>query len=256
MSINKKVLIIDNEHEFSSRLQNMIEQRNYEVLVVDNKTQAQEILHGKDIGLVILGTITPRTDMLYIYKWFKQNPDYQRVPLIIINEPGEPQLSLGWDINDDTGLPEDCFFKPIEPDKILHLIIKQMDRTLKKIKVLLVDDQEIVREGIRIILNQHEDIEVIGEARHGKDAIEKAIKLMPDVILMDIVMPGMNGLEATRQILQAWREARVLVLSQYDNEESIRASHKSGACGFLSKSSLTANLVSNVRTANRKDHMK
>jgi DNA-binding NarL/FixJ family response regulator len=251
MSFKKKVLIIDNEYKFRNRLQALIRQKNYDAIAVNNKIQALKMLQHKNVDMVVLGTITPKSDMLYVYHWFKHNPNYKDIPLMIINGPIEPELSFEWDKQEDTGLSSiDYFFKPIEPDIVMPFIEKHMNSASRKIKVLIVDDQELVREGIRIVLNLYKDIEVVGEAKHGEDAIEKTIKLMPDVVLMDILMPGMNGLEATRRIMEICREARVLILSQYDTDESIQASRNAGACGFISKSSSTAFLISSVRSAN------
>ena len=252
----KKVLIIDSEYKFSNRLQSLIRQNNYDAIAVNNKIKALKMLRRRDVDMVVLGTITPKSDMLYVYHWFKNNPDYKNVPLIIINGPIEPELSLEWDKQEDTGLALiDYFFKPIEPDRVMPFIEKHMNFDSRKIKVLIVDDQELVREGIRIVLDLYKDIEVVGEAKHGEDAIEKAIKLVPDVVLMDILMPGMNGIEATRHIVETCREARVLILSQYDTDESIRASRNAGACGFISKSSSTACLISGVRSANLRQNV-
>ena len=251
MSFKKKVLIIDNEYNFSNRLQALIRQKNYEAIAANNKIEALKMLRRRNVDMVVLGTITPKSDMLYVYHWFKHNPIYKNVPLMIINGPIESQLTFEWDKQEDTGLALiDYFFKPIEPDRVMPFIEKHMNSGSRKIKVLIVDDQELVREGIRIVLDLYKDIEVVGEAKHGEDAIAKAIKLMPDVVLMDILMPGMNGLEATRRIVEICREARVLILSQYDTDESIQASRNAGACGFISKSSSTAFLISSVRSAN------
>jgi DNA-binding NarL/FixJ family response regulator len=256
MSFKKKVLIIDNEHTFSNNLQSLIRQNDFDAIAVHNKIQALKMLRRKNVDLVVLGTITPKSDMLYIYHWFKHNPDYKNVPLIIINGPVEPELSFEWDKQEDTGLALiDYFFKPVEPDRVMPFIEKHMTSAMRKIKVLIVDDQELVREGIRIVLELYKDIEVVGEAIHGEDAIEKTIKLMPDVVLMDILMPGMNGIEATRHIVEICREARVLILSQYDTDESIQASKNAGACGFISKSSSTACLISSVRSANIRENV-
>ena len=84
-----------------------------------------------------------------------------------------------------------------------------------KIQVLICDDHTILREGIRLLLNAESDIEVIGEAVDGRDAVEKTRALKPDVILMDIAMPLLNGLDATRQIVRDHHDARVLVLTMY-----------------------------------------
>lgn len=256
MSLKKKVLIIDNEHKFSNRLQALIRQNNYDAIAVSNKIQALKMLRRRDVDMVVLGTITPKSDMLYVYHWFKHNPDYKNVPLMIINGPIEPKLSFEWDKQDGTGLALiDYFFKPIEPDRVMPFIEKHMNSSSRKIKVLIVDDQEMVRESIRIVLDIYKDIKVVGEAKHGEDAIEKTIKLMPDVVLMDILMPGMNGIEATRHIMKICREARILILSQYDTDESIQASRNAGACGFISKSSSTSCLISSVRSANLRQNV-
>jgi len=92
---------------------------------------------------------------------------------------------------------------------------------MDKIRLLVADDHAIMRDGIRALVGLHEDIEIVGEAATGQEAIAKAQELMPDVIIMDIAMPGLDGLEATRRILKANPKAKVLVLSQYDDKEYI-----------------------------------
>jgi DNA-binding NarL/FixJ family response regulator len=251
MLTGKKILIIDNERKFRYRLGELFRQKHYAVISVTNKTRALKLLDSKQFDMVILGTVTPKTDMLYLYKSFIRNPSCKEIPLIIINGPETSYFSAEPNIEGyENPARFNYFFKPIKADRILYFIEKQLDKTLKKIRVLLVDDQEMVRESIRIILDMHKDIEVIGEAKHGKEAIEKTIKLMPDVVLMDIIMPGMDGLEATRHIIKTWNDAKVLILSQSDSTETIRASCNAGACGFISKSSMTSHLISKVRSAN------
>ncbi len=122
---------------------------------------------------------------------------------------------------------------------------------MDKIKVLLVDDHAIMRDGIRALLSLDNDIEIIGEAGEGKEAIEKAQKLLPDVIIMDIAMPGMDGLEATRRILKLNPKAKVLVLSQYDDKEYILSAIKAGSAGFIPKRALGSELVSAIHAVNR-----
>lgn len=104
------------------------------------------------------------------------------------------------------------------------------------IKVLLVDDHNVVREGLRRILEMDDGIDVIGEARSGEEAIEKAVALSPDVIIMDLKMPGMDGITATREIRQRLPEVNVLVLTLYA-EDFVKQAVEAGASGYLLKDS-------------------
>ena len=111
------------------------------------------------------------------------------------------------------------------------------------IRVLLVDDHAIVRDGIRSLLTTEPDIQVIGEADNGRDGVRLAQQLQPDVILMDLVMPAMDGIEATRLIMDGQPQARILVLTSFDAEEKVFPAIKAGAKGYLLKDSDSADLV-------------
>jgi RNA polymerase sigma factor (sigma-70 family) len=117
------------------------------------------------------------------------------------------------------------------------------------IRVLLVDDEELVRSGFRLILESEPDFEVIGEAGSGADAVEATRKLDPDVVLMDVQMPEMNGLEATRQIAALGREesSRVLILTTFELDEYVYEALRAGASGFLLKRTPAAELVAAIR---------
>ena len=114
-------------------------------------------------------------------------------------------------------------------------------------RVLLADDQELVRTGFRLIL-ELADIEVVGEAADGREAVEAARRLEPDVALMDVRMPGMDGIEETRRIGQAALPTRVLVLTTFDLDEYVYAALRAGASGFLLKDVDRERLVGAVRT--------
>ncbi len=115
------------------------------------------------------------------------------------------------------------------------------------IRVLIVDDQMMVREGFTILLNAQPDIEVVGEAVDGRQAVAQVAALRPDVVLMDIRMPEMNGLEATRQIVAADDDAKVLVLTTYDLDEYVYQALRAGASGFLLKDASARQLADGVR---------
>jgi two-component system response regulator NreC len=122
-----------------------------------------------------------------------------------------------------------------------------------KIRILVVDDHTIMRDGIRALLSLHDDIEVVGEASEGKEALDKAQELMPDVVIMDIAMPGMDGLEATRRIRKKHPKIKVLVLTQHDNKEYIISVIKAGASGYVPKRALGSELVSAIRAVQQGD---
>ena len=112
----------------------------------------------------------------------------------------------------------------------------------------MVDDHAVLRDGVRALLDIHTDIEIVGEASEGKEAIEKTRELAPDVIIMDIAMAGMDGLEATRRITKKYPDVKVLVLTQHDNREYILSAIKAGAAGYMPKRALGSELVSAIRT--------
>lgn len=115
------------------------------------------------------------------------------------------------------------------------------------IRVLIVDDQMMVREGFSVLLNAMEGIEVAGEAVDGREAVEQVAALQPDVVLMDIRMPHMNGLEATREIVASDTEAKVLVLTTFDLDEYVYQALRAGASGFLLKDASARQLADGVR---------
>ncbi|MFE4592840.1 response regulator [Streptomyces laurentii] len=115
------------------------------------------------------------------------------------------------------------------------------------IRVLIVDDQIMVREGFSVLLGAMPDIEVVGEAVNGREAVERVAALHPDVVLMDIRMPEMNGIDATREIVAADEDAKVLVLTTYDLDEYVYQALRAGASGFLLKDASARQLADGVR---------
>ena len=119
------------------------------------------------------------------------------------------------------------------------------------IRVLIVDDHAIVRKGIRALLAEFGDIEVVGEANDGQEAIDQAGVLNPDVILMDLVMPGVDGIEATRRITTAEVGPRILVLTSFAGDDKVFPAIKAGALGYLLKDSEPAHLVEAIQQVHR-----
>lgn len=118
---------------------------------------------------------------------------------------------------------------------------------MDKIRVVVADDHTVVREGIRFVLNSQPDMEVIGEAGDGQEAVAKVQELRPDVVLMDLAMPGIGGLEATRKIKVLLPEAHILILTMQEGEEYFFKALDAGASGYLLKGASTADLVAGIR---------
>lgn len=118
---------------------------------------------------------------------------------------------------------------------------------MPKIKVLLVDDHKMVREGIKSVINSRDDLRVVGEASNGEQAIEKVAKLKPHVVVMDINMPGMTGIEAAKKIKELRNETRILMLTMIDNEKFIIDALSSGADGYLYKDADISELLKAIR---------
>jgi two-component system response regulator NreC len=121
------------------------------------------------------------------------------------------------------------------------------------IRVLIVDDHGIVRAGLRALLSVEPDLDVVGEAEDGEQALRLARTLQPDVVLMDISMPGMDGLEATRALTQGQPRVRVLILSLHEDSALVRAALQAGAAGYVVKRGVEADVISAIRAAMRGD---
>jgi DNA-binding NarL/FixJ family response regulator len=121
------------------------------------------------------------------------------------------------------------------------------------IRVLLADDQDLVRVGLRIILESEDGIEVVGEARNGREAVTLGRELAPDVICMDVQMPELDGLEATRQLLREGTAAGILILTTFDRDDYLFAALEAGASGFVLKNSSPESLVDAVQVVARGD---
>ena len=124
---------------------------------------------------------------------------------------------------------------------------------MKKIRVLIVDDHTLVRDGIRSLLTLAADIEVVGEAENGREALERVRQLVPDVVLMDLAMPVMGGLEATRRIRREFPGIKVLAVTQYDDSDYVVPVIEAGARGFVTKMAAFSELASAIQAVYRGD---
>ena len=120
-----------------------------------------------------------------------------------------------------------------------------------KIRVVIADDHAILREGLKALLALSQNIEVVGEASTGQEAIEQVSKCEPDIVLMDIAMPILDGIESTRRIIKTYPRVKVIVLSQHDNREYILSAVKAGASGYILKKAVSAELISGIESVYR-----
>jgi two-component system response regulator NreC len=119
---------------------------------------------------------------------------------------------------------------------------------MKKLRLLVADDHKIFRQGIKKLLDEESDLNIVGEAADGREAVQKATELKPDVILMDIAMANLNGLEATKKIKKVLPSTRVIMLTMHKNEEYILQSFQAGASGYILKEGAVEELVSAIRS--------
>lgn len=248
-----KILIVDDEADFTQSMKATLEGKSYQVSTAGNRIEAEDMVRSQEPDAVVLGTVMPRGDAFLFHQWLKQSLGFSKMPIMVINVAPEKQLTKGWRMEEGLQCDADDFLaRPIEPAALFPRIQKLLDKeAAKRIRVLVVDDHAVVREGIRAVLALQRDMQVVGEAVDGKEGLEKAIELKPDVVLMDIRMPVMNGLEATKELCSKWKGAKVLVLTQYDDEENIRASRDAGALGFIPKAAASSRLLSGIRAVAR-----
>jgi len=230
MGNNKRVLIIDDEPDFVEAFRMTLEAKDCEVIAAFSKAEAEEMMKA-DPKVVVLGTMVPAGEAFRLHRWLKGHRRYKDIP-----------LSEGMQLE-----AEGYVTKPIEPSSMAPRIQSLLEEATKTIRILVTDDHTMVREGITAVLALQKDMDVVGEAVNGQDAIEKALQLLPNLVLMDIVMPVMSGLEATKRIVRELPETRVLILTQYDDEENMFVAKQAGAHGFIPKRAASSDLISGIR---------
>jgi len=249
MEVYERILVVDNEPEFAEALRMTLHAKSYQVVTAGNKAQAEEKVSKEEFDAVVVGTITPRGDAFAFHQWLKKNPKTKDLPFLVIDARPERRLVEGWRRDEGMQLEADDYVtKPIEPAMLVPRIQRLLEKAAERIRVLVVDDHTVVREGIRAVLSLQRDIEVVGEAVDGQDGVKKALQLSPDVVLMDIVMPIMSGLEATKEICKERPQSKVLILTQYDDRENQLTTKQAGASGFIPKQAASSQLLAGIRS--------
>lgn len=246
MEGNKKILLVDDEPDFVDACTRTFEAKAYQVVTCSSKQVEEKMRDEPDI--IVLGTMSPAGEAFRLHRWLKGHPRYKDIPMLVIDAREEERDTKGW--RKDEGMQLEAEFyevKPIEPAAIVPRIQSLLEKAFRAIKVLVTDDHTMVREGICAVLGLQKDMVIVGEAVNGQDAIEKTKRLLPNVVLMDIVMPVMSGLEATKRIVRECPQARVLILTQYDDEENMFVAKQAGAQGFIPKRAASSDLLSGIR---------
>lgn len=244
----KRILIIDDEPEFVEACRMTFQAKRYDVLAADSKAQAQDAM-ANEPDVVVLGTIAPAGQAFSTRQWLRGHPRYKDTPILVVDARYEERSIKGWRRFEGLQLDaEDYVTKPVEPASLVPRLQSLIEEAIRRIRVLVADDHTMVRHGISALLALHKDIEVVGEAVNGQDACEKVQQLLPNVALMDILMPTMSGLEATKLIAKESPETRVLMLTQYDEEENMLVAKRAGAYGFIPKKAASSDLVTGIKS--------
>lgn len=247
METRDTILIIDDEPDFVEAFRRTMEARSYRVVTASTRSQAEELVRVAP-DLIVLGTMSPAGQAYSLHQWLKQHPSFRDIPLMVIDARESERPERGWRRFEGMQLDSDDYLtKPVEPSMLMPRVQALLQQIGQMIRVLVADDHTMIRDGIAAVLGLHRDIQVVGEAVNGQDAVEKALRLMPNVTLMDIVMPVMSGLEATKRIAKECPDNHILILTQYDEQENMMVAKHNGACGFIPKRAAGAELVKGIR---------
>jgi DNA-binding NarL/FixJ family response regulator len=250
METLRKIFIIDDELDFVEAFRQTLEAKGYQVTATSTTSLAKEMLSSQP-DAIVLGTLAPLGNAFATHQWLKQQPKYKNIPLLVIDAKEEERSTRGWRKSEGMRLEaEDYVTKPIEPASLVPRIQRLLEKIAGKIRVLVVDDHTMVRNGICAVLSLQKDLEIVAEAADGQDALEKVLRFAPNVALMDIVMPVMGGIEATKHISKEYPKTKVLILTQYDEEENMLVARKAGAYGFIPKRAASSDLLVGIRAVN------
>jgi len=245
---SEKILIIDDELDFLEAFRRTLEAKSYQVMTTSSKERAQELMGVEEPNLIVLGTLAPAGQAFSMYQWLGQHPRYKDIPLLVIDARYAERPIKGWRRFEGMQLEADEYVsKPIEPASLVPQIHSLLEAAIRRIRVLVADDHTMVRTGICSVLALQKDMEVVGEAVNGQDAIDKVMLLCPNVALVDIVMPVMSGIEATKHISKECPQTKVLILTQYDEEENMIVAKQSGAYGFIPKKAASSDLIRGIK---------
>lgn len=247
MEQKHRILIIDDEPDFVHACSRTLEAGNFQVNSA-RRENVEEMLKKEVPDLIILGTMAPAGEAFRLHQWLKGHSRYGDIPLVVIDARPEERSTRGWKKSEGLKLEAEGYVsKPVEPAELVLRIRDLCENVQRTLKILVTDDHTMIRDGICAVLSLQNDMEVVGEAVNGREAIDKAIRLTPHIVLMDIVMPVMSGLEATKRIVKECPQTKVLILTQYDDEENMFVAKQAGAYGFIPKRAASSDLLKGIR---------
>ena len=230
------ILVVDNEATFCTAVGDTLCANGYKIKTVDNRADARRAISAMSPDLVVLGCIAPRGDAFALHQWIRSTRPYSSIPIVVIDVPVEKQLLAGWRKSEGMSLDADEYLvKPLEPASLLPRIAKLLDKTTSRVKVLVVDDHALVREGICALLSLQRDIQVVGVAENGKEALQMVEELDPDVVLMDLRMPEMNGLEFLQALKGGGDNTKFGFVTSEGTPEMVQTAEENGALFLISK---------------------
>jgi DNA-binding NarL/FixJ family response regulator len=244
-----RVLLIDDEPAFVESFRRTLEARSYSVVAVPEAAQAKKMIRDVNPDLLVLGTLAPAGEAFSLHQWIRQQPRWRDLPMLVIDARAGERTARGWRREEGMQLQADDYVsKPVEPAALVPRLRELLEKARLTIKVLVADDHAMVRESISAMVALQRGMEVVGEAADGRDAVRKVPNLLPHVVLMDIVMPEMDGLEATRKIVELYPETRILLVTQYDEQENMVVARRAGARGFIPKKAASSELIAGIRS--------
>jgi DNA-binding response OmpR family regulator len=247
-----RILIVDEETAFRAALAEQLLTQGYRTTSVGCCAEARRSMAAERPDLIILGTVSPCGEAYQLHCWVRAESQLATIPMVVVDAPLERQSMMGWRRYEGLRMEaEDYLVKPVDPVALVARAAKLLDTTTRKVRVLVVDDHALIRDSITALLSLQNDMQVVGVAENGREALAKLMEAHPDVVVMDLRMPEMNGLEATREICRIAHHPKVLMLSQYDEEENVVACKQAGVWDFVPKQSAGGRLVSAIRAAGR-----
>jgi len=237
-----KILVVSRDAHLTE-VRTTLETAGFQVFAGQNLREIK-VACESGVRLIMVGQSLSPNEKRRVWKMIQE---VCKAPVLELYESGGPVLMDALFFHESHG---DDFLEKVR-EIVTHLdspVIQSIP-----IRILVVDDHEVIRRGVRTLLGSLPELEVIGEAAGGLEALKLAEELLPDVIVLDISMPDMNGLDVARRLRQVTPKSRILFMSQHSSAQVVQEALRTGACGYILKSDAASDLVSGVKSVSRGD---